>query len=309
MCTAIFDDGLFGRTLDLEYSYSESVVITPRKYKFKYLYENDNGENSIIGVAHVQNGVPLYYDGMNEMGLCMAGLNFPKYTIYQNFRDGKINVASFEFIPYILKNCDSVDDAVKLLEKINITADNFSSSLMATPLHWMIVDKKDAIVVESGENGLKIHKNPYGVMTNSPNFEFHKANLSNFMGISGETPENKICNTDIEIYSRGLGGVGLPGDFSSASRFIRGVFLKNHTVKEKDKINRFFHIMDSLTVPKGCIITDTGESVYTVYTSCMDMKNCEYNYLTYENRSIKSVGLFDFDLDEDKIINIKMNCK
>lgn len=307
MCTAIFDDMLFGRTLDLECSYGESIVITPRKYKFKYLYEKDNGENGIIGVAHIQNGMPLYYDGMNEMGLCVAGLNFPKYAVYQSFKEGKINIASFEFIPYILKNCESVEDAITLLEKMNITVDNFSSSLMATPLHWMIVDKKDAIVVESGENGLKIHKNFYGVMTNSPNFEFHKANLSNFMGVSGETPENKICNTDIEIYSRGLGGVGLPGDFSSASRFIRGVFLKNHTVKDGDKIGRFFHIMDNLSVPKGCIITDTGESVYTIYTSCMDIKNCEYNFVTYENRCIKKVMLYDYLLDGNELLKFEVH--
>ena len=160
MCTAIYDDGFFGRTLDLECSYGENVVITPRGYKFRFLYENDSGENGMIGVAHMEDGVPLYYDGMNEMGLCVAGLNFPKYAVYQKFKEGMINIASFEFIPYILKNCDSVEDVIKLLGDINITEDNFSATLTATPLHWMIVDKKAAIVVESGENGLKVHKNP-----------------------------------------------------------------------------------------------------------------------------------------------------
>lgn len=306
MCTAIFDDGLFGRTLDLECSYGENVVITPRGYRFNYLYEKDNGENSIIGVAHIENGVPLYYDGMNETGLCMAGLNFPKYAIYQPYRNTKINIASFELIPYILKSCDTVNDAISIFKDINITNDCFSPTLPATPLHWMIVDKNSAIVVESGVNGLKIHKNPYGVMTNSPDFSYHKANLCNYMGISGETPENKICNVDLEIYSRGLGGFGLPGDFSSASRFIRGVFLKNHTVKENDSIRRFFHIMDNLSVPKGCIMTDTSKAVYTVYTSCMDMKNCEYNFVTYENRFIRKVVLYDYELDSNNLIKLKM---
>lgn len=306
MCTAIFDDGLFGRTLDLECSYVENVVITPRGYKFKYLYEKDNGENSIIGVAHIENGMPLYYDGMNEMGLCMAGLNFPKYAVYLPYCEGKINIASFELIPYILKSCDTVDDAISVLKNINITDDFFSPTLSATPLHWMIADKSSAIVVESGVNGLKIHKNPYGVMTNSPDFNYHKANLCNYMGISGETPENRICNVDLEIYSRGLGGFGLPGDFSSASRFIRGVFLKNHTVKENDSIGRFFHIMDNVSVPKGCIMTDTSKAVYTIYTSCMDMKNCEYNFVTYENRFIKKVVLYDYELDTDVLYKFDM---
>ena len=306
MCTAIFDDGLFGRTLDLECSYGENVVITPRGYKFKYLYEKDNGENSIIGVAHIENGVPLYYDGMNEMGLCMAGLNFPKYAIYQPYRNTKINIASFELIPYILKGCDTVSDAISVLKEINITNDCFSPTLSATPLHWMIVDKNSAIVVESGANGLKIHKNSFGVMTNSPDFDYHRVNLANYMGISGETPENKICKSELEIYSRGLGGFGLPGDFSSASRFIRGVFLKNHTVKENDKIGRFFHIMDGVSVPKGCIITDTSEAVYTVYTSCMNTKECSYYYTTYEDRTIKKIDLFDYDLDNVDISSIKI---
>lgn len=306
MCTAIFDDGLFGRTLDLECSYGENVVITPRGYKFKYLYEKDTGENSIIGVAHIENGVPLYYDGMNEMGLCMAGLNFPKYAVYLPHCEGKINIASFELIPYILKSCDTVSDAISVLKNINITNDFFSPTLSATPLHWMIADKSSAIVVESGANGLKIHKNPYGVMTNSPDFSYHKANLCNYMGISGETPENRICNVDLEIYSRGLGGFGLPGDFSSASRFIRGVFLKNHTVKDDNKINRMLHIMGNVSVPKGCVITDTGEAVYTVYTSIMDIKNCEYNFATYEGRQIKKISLFDYDLDSNDICKFTM---
>ncbi|MBR2025308.1 MAG: choloylglycine hydrolase family protein, partial [Clostridia bacterium] len=305
-CTAIFDDGLFGRTLDLERSYGENVVITPRGFKFNYLYEKDIRNNAIIGVAHIENGIPLYYDAMNENGLCAAGLNFPKYAIYNKRCQGKINVASFEVIPFILKNCDDVDDTIKLLKDMNITNDSFSSELSATPMHWLIGDKKGVVVVESGVNGIKIHKNPYGVMTNSPDYDYHKVNLSNYMGISGETPENKICNVDLQIYSRGLGGFGLPGDFSSASRFVRSVFLKNHTVKEDDKIGRFFHIMDNVSVPKGCIITDTGEAVYTVYTSCMDMVACEYNFTTYDNRNVKNVGLYDYDLDNDKLVTIKI---
>ena len=273
MCTAIFDDSLFGRTLDLEFSYGENVVIAPNGYKFNYLYEKDAKSNGIIGVAHMQNGVPLYYDAMNEKGLCMAGLNFPKYAKYLPYCDKKINLASYEVIPYILRNCDCVKEAIKVFENVNITKDSFSSELVTTPLHFMVADKNECIVIEPRECGLNIHKNKFGVMTNSPDFEFHCVNLSNYMAIDSKTHLNTICkDTDMEVYSRGLGGYGLPGDFSSTSRFVRGVFLKNHTVRDNDKVGRFFHIMDSVSVPKGCIITDTGEAVYTVYTSCMDME-------------------------------------
>ncbi len=308
MCTAIFDDGLFGRTLDLECSYGESVVITPRGYEFNYLYEKDIGENAIIGVAHIEKGVPLYYDGINEMGLCMAGLNFPKYAIYQPHAEGKINIASFELIPYILRNCDDLVSAIEVLKNVNITNDSFSSELQATPLHWMIADKKESIVVESGTNGLKVHKNPFGVMTNSPDFSYHKVNVSNYMGLSSKSSINTLCpNVNLENYSRGLGAFGLPGDYSSASRFIRAIYAKSNTYADKNSVNRFFHIMDTVSVPRGCIITDTGEAVYTVYTSCMDMKGCDYYCTTYENRSIRKAGLYDYELDTKNLITLKIH--
>ena len=307
MCTAIFDGGLFGRTLDLECSYGESVVITPREYRFNYLYENDKRSNAIVGVAHIENGVPLYYDAMNENGLCMAGLNFPEYAVYQPHCKGKINIASFELITYILRNCDCANEAIELLKDINITNDSFSPALKATPLHWMLADKASAYVIEAVEGFLKIYKNDFGVMTNSPDFNYHRANLSNYMMLDSEPPINRICSsTNLQIYSRGLGAFGLPGDFSSASRFIKGVYVKSHTCVDKNRINRYFRIMDSVSVPKGCIITETGEAVYTVYTSCMDMSSCDFYYTTYENRSIKKIGLYDYNLDCSELCKITM---
>jgi len=307
MCTSIFDKGLFGRTLDLECSYGEVVAITPKGYCFSYLYEKDSGNNDIIGIAHIENGVPLYYDAMNEKGLCIAGLNFPKYAVYQPRVEGKINIASFELIPYILRNCDSADKAIELLDNINITNDSFSSKLSATPLHWMIADKCGSYVVEATTYGLKIHKNDFGVMTNSPDFDFHKINASNYMMLDSKSPKNTLCPcVNLESYSRGLGAFGLPGDFSSVSRFIRALYVKSHTCVDKNRINRFFRIMDSVSVPLGCIITDTDEAVYTVYASCMDMSSCDLYYSTYENRELRKVGLYDYCSNDNKIIEIKM---
>ena len=308
MCTAIFDDGLFGRTLDLECSYGEDIAIMPRGYKIKYLYESELSNNAIIGVAHIENGVPLYYDAMNENGLCMAGLNFPKHAFYQPYCEGKSNIASFEVIPYILRSCDSVNDAIKLLANISITDDSFSDNLVSTPLHWMIADKHGSIVVEATKGFLKIYKNDFGVMTNSPDFSFHNINASNYMMLDSKAPKNTLCpNVELENYSGGLGAYGLPGDFSSVSRFIKAIYVKSHTCRDKNSINRYFHIMDSISVPKGCIITDTGEAVYTVYTSCMDMKTCNFYYTTYDDRKIKNVELFSHNLDTDKLITIKMH--
>lgn len=312
MCTAICDGALFGRTLDLEYSLSESAVITPRKFPLSFLYEREKHTHyAIIGVAHVRGGVPLYYDAMNEKGLCVAALNFPSYAAYSKPSEGGYNVASFEVVPWVLSSCAGVKDAAELLEKTNITDDSFSRELRATPLHFMISDRKGSIVVEPTACGVKIHENKLGVMTNSPPFEYQLSYLANFSSLSSAPPENNICpSACLPAYSRGMGAVGLPGDFSSSSRFVRAVFCKSHATQREAKaeqINRFFHLLDAVSVPSGCVKTDTGEDVRTVYSSCADTDSLSYHFTTYEDRKIRSISLNGSDLDADKLISFSMS--
>lgn len=310
MCTAISISGsfhFFGRSLDLECSYSEKIVLTPRNFKINFLHEKANSFHyAILGTAYLSGESALYYDAVNEKGLAMAALNFPVSARYFPREEGKVNIASFELISFVLSGAASTTEARELLRGVNITGDSFSPELSATPLHWIVADKKASLIIESVEDGVKIYENPLGVLTNEPPFPFHTARLADFSYLKSAYPENTLSPSyEIDIYSRGMGAVGLPGDYSSSSRFVRAVFLKEHTgCFSEDKAgeaSRFFHIMDSLTVPLGAVKTKEGKSVYTVYISMIDTDSLIYYFSTYRSRSIKGVRLSDTPLDSDKL--------
>lgn len=315
MCTAISKHGekhLFGRTLDLEFSYGESAVIAPRKFNFVFLYEEQlDSHYAVMGTAYVRGGVPLFYDAVNECGLAIAGLNFPGNAVYRERIEGMHNVAPFEFIPWILSRCDGIFAAKELLKNVNIVQSDFSTDLPATPLHWIIADKGGCITAEPTKSGLQIYENPFGVLTNNPEFSYHITNLSNYMQMGAEPPKNTLCpGEELNFYSRGLGAMGLPGDYSSQSRFVRAVFAKNHTVCEKeDEVTEFFHIINTVSQPRGCVLTDKGEAVYTVYTSCADTDSGTYYFTTYGDRRIRAIK-FDTDkLDSHELIKYSMDNK
>ena len=307
MCTAICDGRLCGRTLDNEVSYGESVVFLPRNFNIglKYL-DKISSHSAILGYGIIKNSFPLLFDGINENGLFMAGLNFVGNSHYLPFQEGKINLATFELIPYILSKCACVSEAKDLFKSINITNDSFDKSLGYAEMHWIIGDFDGSIVVEATKNGVQIYENYVGVMTNNPAFDFHLTNLANYMSISPKSPINHICpNVDLPIYSRGMGSLGLPGDFSSTSRFIRAAFLKNHTRQElglDSQINRFFHILNGVSVPKGCVLNQDGLPVYTIYSNCYSLDSFCVYFKEYDSMGFK---VFKPDmLDSDKIITI-----
>ncbi len=314
MCTAITyntKNHYFGRNLDLEYSYHESVTITPRNYIFKFR----NGEEvkshyAIIGMAYVNSNYPLYYDGVNEKGLGMAGLNFPDNADYKEIDENKNNIAPFEFIPYILSKCATIEEVKELLKDINIANINFSDELKASPLHWIISDKEKSITVESVKEGLKVYDNVVGVLTNNPTFDIHMFNLNNYMSLSIEPPVNNFAkNLNLDTYSRGMGALGLPGDLSSASRFVKATFTKMNSLSgdtERESISQFFHILDSVCQQRGCV--HMGENLYeiTIYSSCANMDEGIYYYKTYDNSQITEVDMNKENIDGDKLISYEL---
>ena len=302
MCTAIWDAGLMGRTLDLERSLSEKIVLMPREYPLKFLHEGEvKAHPAIIGTATVREGFPLYYDAMNEAGLAVCGLNFPKYGHYCKRRDGARNIASFEFVPLILSRCKSVADARELLLNAVICDDSFSKELAATPLHWMIGDSMGCIVVEPCESGLKVYDNPVGVLTNSPPLPYHLTRLADYAGLGAENPDNRLSDYTPMVYSRGLGSFGLPGDYSSSSRFTRAVFIRAHTKRCDKPVTRFFRMAEGVSVPRGCIVCEFGREVATVYTSCMDLLQGYYYYTTYGSHAIHAVGFDGENIDSENL--------
>lgn len=305
MCTAVSfrtKHHYFGRNLDLERGYNEGVVITPRNYTFDFRYaEPRENHYALIGMATVVNDYSLYFEATNEKGLSMAGLNFPENAFYGPYEERKENIAPFELIPYILGLFGTVKEVREALKNINVVHCNFSEELPVSPLHWMISDREQSVVLECTREGMKVYDNPFCVLTNNPPFDYHLLHMNNFMGLHEGFAENRISQgTAFLNYSLGLGALGLPGDFSSSSRFVKAVFVKEKSVcdgSEAESVNQFFHILNAVAMPKGCVLTKAGEYEYTRYSCCCDTDIQVYYFTTYENLSIRQVDMHAVDLD------------
>lgn len=299
MCTAMTYQHLFGRNLDLEYGYNEEVVLLPRGYAMPFRRTKTiSNHYGIIGVATVDNGYPLYYDAMNEKGLCMAGLDFPDNAFYAQENDRFSNIAPFEFIPWVLCQCSCVAEAKKLLSKTNLCDLQYSDRFPQSPLHWILADSKDCIVVEPMKNGLNIHDNPVGVLCNNPPFPFHLHHLAGFQHLSVGEQENTFEGISLKPYGGGMGAIGLPGDFSSGSRFVKAAFVKFHskcTNQEDGAITQFFHLLDTVAMPCGAVRVRNNQNEITRYTNCYDQIRRRLYFVTYHNRRIRIVSLDGFD--------------
>lgn len=310
MCTAVTyktKGFYFGRTLDFEFLYPCEAVLTPRNYPFSFGVQKETANRyAILGMAYVKDGYPLYFDAFNEEGLCMAGLNFVGNAVYQKEKKNRTNIASYEFIPYILGNCKSTQEAKSLLQNINITDTAFDETLVPAQLHWMIADKDGAITVEALEEGLRVYDNPAGVLTNNPPFERQLENLKKYEKLTplqSELLQDKM--SEESSYTRGTGAVGLPGDYTSQSRFVRAAFVRRYSHSdqtEEASVNQFFHILASVSVPEGCCVVESGEFDKTLYSACMSADEKAYYYKSYESHCIRKVCMKNEDKDKRELV-------
>lgn len=307
-----------GRTLDYEFSYGEEIAVTPRNYAFDFRHAGKlESHYALIGMAFVVGGYPLYYDAINEKGLGMAGLNFVGNAVYEEaLPEGETDqdqVAQFEFIPWILTQCASVKEAREKLSKMRLTGTPFSEQLPSAQLHWMIADKDACIVVESMQDGLHIYDNPVGVLTNNPPFPGQMFALNNYAGVSRKQPESTFAGVlQLDAYSRGMGGMGIPGDLSSQSRFVRVAFTKLNSISgedESESVSQFFHILGSVDQQRGCCEVADGKYEITIYTSCCNASKGIYYYTTYDNHQITAVDMHAEDLDSDQVIRYPIQLK
>ena len=279
MCTAISyrtKHHYFGRNLDLERGYGESVVVTPRNFPLQFRFLGSLEEHyAMIGMAAIVDGYPLYFEATNEKGLSIAGLHFPKNTFYGDYVGKGENIAPFELIPYLLGTCLSVKEVRRVMKQVQIVNCNFSEDLPVTPLHWLISDRNESITLECTKDGMWIYENPVGVLTNDPPFLQQLEQLNE---------KKKI-----------------PGDFSSSSRFQKTVYLKEHSVcdgDEQSSVNQFFHMLQAVAMVKGCVKADNGELEYTRYSSCCNTDTGVYYWTSYHNFEIKKVDMYGVDLDD-----------
>ena len=259
----------------------------------------------MIGMAHVADGYPLYYDAVNEAGLGMAGLNFVGNAQYAEVREGTENIAQFELIPWILGRCATVREARARLDALNLVGTPFSERYPAAQLHWLLADKDEAVVIESMADGLHVYDDPAGVLTNNPPFPQQLFNLNNYMALSPRQPENRFSGAlGLHCYSRGMGALGLPGDLSSMSRFVRVAYTKLNAVcrdTEAENVSQFFHILGAVEQQRGCCEVEPGAYEYTIYTSCCNAARGVYYYTTYDNHQITAVDLHRAELDGETL--------
>ena len=324
MCTALglkVRDFYFGRNLDLEYQFGEEVLVTPRHYPWQWreVSEADlascpfvpgHEKYALIGMGNVSENYPLYAEACNEHGLAMAGLNFPGNALYAEAQEGKLNVTPFEFIPFILSQCQTVSEARKLLTHFNLLAEAFNEKMPLAPLHFIIADQDDCIVVEQTREGLKVYENPYYVLTNNPPFPFHEANLQLYSHLSRTNyAEGLGPGFKVQPFGQGLGAFGLPGDASPSSRFVKTAFHRFNSDCAEDElsaVSQFFHILDSVSFVRGSVVTSEGLNDITTYNCCMNCHTGDYYFKTYDNHQISCVSLRRTDLDSSELSRFKL---
>lgn len=303
MCTAATycnGDFYFGRNLDYEFSYGEHVTIMPRNYPIRLHGGALDRHYAMIGMAHIQNDYPLYYDAVNEKGLCIAGLNFVGNAVYPPVTQGVASVPQYALIPWLLGTCATVAEAHNALTRVVVDNTPFAPELPCAQLHWLVADRSGCIVVEATADGLHVYDDPAGVLTNNPPFPQQLAALRNYTRLSPSQPPADFGGVPVTLDSRGMGALGLPGDLSSGSRFVRAAFTKLHSVcgeSEADCVGQFFHIMETVSQTRGCCEVAPGEFERTIYTSCWNAARGIYYYTTYGNRRITAVDLHREPLD------------
>ena len=320
MCTGLAletKDGLhlFGRNMDIEYSFNQSIIFIPRNFKCvnKSNKKELTTKYAVLRMGTIFDDYPTFADGMNERGLGCAGLNFPVYVSYSKEDiEGKTNIPVYNFLLWVLANFSSVEEVKEALKNANIVDIPISENIPNTTLHWMISDiTGKSIVVEQTKEKLNVFDNNIGVLTNSPTFDWHVANLNQYVGLRyNQVPEFKLGDQSLTALGQGTGLVGLPGDFTPASRFIRVAFLRDAMIKnDKDSIDliEFFHILNNVAMVRGSTRTVEEKSDLTQYTSCMCLEKGIYYYNTYENNQINAIDMNKENLDGNEIKTYKYN--
>lgn len=306
MCTAITfqtmqGENFFGRTMDFSHPIEPGVYVIPKNYEWYSLATRKKyiDNYSFISIGQETDGMLVFFDGVNERGFAAAVLYFAGYAYYDLPTSGKEHIASLDFLHYILGRCGSVDDLRDLLKNIRIVGIKDPVTKTAAPLHWIASDRSGkSVVIEQTKRGLEIIDNPIGVMANSPDFNWHMTNLRNYMNVS-TSQQNEVYwkNVSLTPFGQGAGTLGLPGGFTSPERFIRTAFLKTHVPVPENRSEALmtcFHIMNSVFIPQGIVLTDRGTDDYTKYVAFINTNTCEYFFKTYENNQIIRVSLWDY---------------
>lgn len=305
MCTVITlrsksEEQFLGRTMDFSFDIIPQFFIIPSFYTWSSINHRQMTDTyRFIGIGQKLDGLLGFFDGVNEKGFAAAVLYFADYAKYEDesANQSRDTIASIDFLHFILGKCSSVESLSEVLKNIAVvgTADPITNSV--APLHWIATDRSGAcVVMEATGSGIEIINNPIGVMANSPNFGWHMTNLRNYMETSPTQIEKVTWSGDtLTPFGQAGGTRQLPGGFTSPERFVRAAYLKSHIQPpeyNKEAITACFHIMESVSIPKGTVITSRNTYDYTKYTAFINTNTCEYYYKDYDDLGIRSVSLW-----------------
>ena len=328
MCTGIMlrnEDGsvVHGRTGEFGYFLETDAVVVPRGYAFTG--ETPDGDGLSFTTKYAAVGlicfdVMGFLDGLNEAGLALGAFYFPSYagytTITEENRERALSPS--QFANWVLGQFATVDEVRAAIEGDEVViaptpVDGFGED--APPFHYVVYGEDgESIVIEPIDGKLVIHDNPLGVMTNSPTFDWHMTNLRNFIALDPRNvPPITVAGETFGQLGQGGGMLGLPGDFTPPSRFVRAAVFSATavpSVNSADGIEQVFHILNNFDIPVGVARDEHDGTVYSDYscvTTARDPHDLRYYYKTYADQTIRMVDLKQFDLEAEAVVKLKTN--
>lgn len=312
MCTGIrFSDGdghlYLARNLDWTSGYGERVVLTPTGYAPRSPFGAVRGiRHAVIGMGIVQEDTPLYFDCGNDAGLAVAGLNFPGYAQYAAEPvEGATNVAAFEFPLWVASQFSSVDEVEAALDDVVIVDRPINETYPSSLLHWIIGDATRAVVVEYTAEGMQVFDDDVDVLANQPGFDWHHENLRNHLNVTPDFPGEVVLDrARLSPFGSGACMRGLPGDYSSPSRFVRAAYVNAHypqKASEEENVSRTFHTLQQVAMVDGCAAMSSGQFEKTIYTGLFSSRTTTYYWNTYDDPAIRSVAMADHAPDATEL--------
>lgn len=309
---------VYGRTMEFAAPIDSEMIVIPRNFALKSdAPEGSSGKawkSKYAAIGMNAFGMSALADGMNEKGLTGGILYFPGFADYTNPADATPadSLAPWDFLTWVLTNFETVAEVQEALGSISVVNIKQKDMGIAPPLHYTLHDATGAsIVIEPIDGQLKVYKNPIGIMTNSPAFDWHMTNLRNYVKLS---PENaspvKILGAEIEPLGQGSGMLGIPGDTTPPSRFVRAAayaLSAKPVPSGAESVRLAEHLVNNFDIPKGWIAEPGSPDEYTQWSSVGDLKNRAYYVKTYDNQTLQGVKFAEINPDAKDILTIKLN--
>lgn len=311
---------IFARTLEFAADIQSNIIVVPRGQA--YVGSTSAGkpglrwktQYGIVGANAF--AMPVILDGLNEKGLDVALFYFPGFARYQTVKAEDVgkSLAPWELGVYLLGTCADVKQAVAAAKNVLVGEVVQKNMGIVPPVHYIVTDATgNCAVLEYIDGQLKVFANPLGVMSNSPSFDWHMTNLSNYINLTvSNVPKVDFAGKEFKSFGQGSGMLGLPGDFTPPSRFVRAVAFSKSALPvdtAQQGVLQAFHILNQFDIPKGAARgKENGQEVadYTLWTSAADLTNLRYYFRTYENSRIRRIDLKAMDLGAKQVKTIPM---